>query len=545
MRREGLEFDKKSLKKVTGKTADFKDLAKDCVAFANAKGGELHIGIEDNEELPPRDQKIQEEINARITTRIRELTINVAVSSTIEKANNGSEFIVLRVLPSASSVACTTTGIYYIRDNDKSRAVLPDELQRLMGDKNAYCWETKVSQKVSWNACDSQKISQFIEDINGSDRVSKFVKDKTPYELLTYYDMVDSQGFLTNLGILWIGTREQRSRLLYSPNIQYIKYDSTDSKINKIVWDDYSLNPKELLEAVWSSIPDWKEINEVSVGLWRKNVPAYDEKVVREALCNALVHRPYTTRGDIFIDIYPDRMEVVNPGQFPIGVTTSNILQTSIQRNVHLAKIFCDLHLMEKEGSGYDLMYETLLSAGKDIPIPYEENDRIRVVIKREIINKDASRLCDYVKSMYKVSQKGLIALGLILQSKTITAIELSNKLQLHNDDRLRSYTEALLEIGIIAKRGKGKGTKYFVSPQLIAASNSNIPTTLKTIEPYCLKALIKEDLKFHPDSGISSIRERLSGADIKELQKTTIEMAKNGEIVAIGGRKYRKYRLP
>ena len=50
----------------------------------------------------------------------------------------------------------------------------------------------------------------------------------------------------------------------------------------------------------------------MSDGLWRKEIPAYDEKVVREVLCNAIAHRPYTTRGDVFINIHPDYMEVVN-----------------------------------------------------------------------------------------------------------------------------------------------------------------------------------------------------------------------------------------
>jgi ATP-dependent DNA helicase RecG len=45
---EGQLVDKKSIRSVTGKTADFPELAKDCVAFANAQGGQLHIGIEDN-----------------------------------------------------------------------------------------------------------------------------------------------------------------------------------------------------------------------------------------------------------------------------------------------------------------------------------------------------------------------------------------------------------------------------------------------------------------------------------------------------------------
>ena len=46
--KEGSLFDRKSLKTIIGKRADFNELAKDCVAFANAKGGHIHIGIEDD-----------------------------------------------------------------------------------------------------------------------------------------------------------------------------------------------------------------------------------------------------------------------------------------------------------------------------------------------------------------------------------------------------------------------------------------------------------------------------------------------------------------
>jgi len=176
-------------------------------------------------------------------------------------------------------------------------------------------------------------------------------------------------------------------------------------------------------------------------------------------------------------------------------------------------------------------MYETLLSAGKAITLPYEENDRVKVVIRIKIINKEASRLYDYVKNTYRISQKGLITFGLILQSKTITATELANKFQLPSDERLRNYTGTLLEIGAIATRGKGKGTKYYICLRLIDVAHSNIPTTLETIEPYRLKALIKEDLKYHPDSSISAIRERLPDTDLKELQNATLSMAKTDEL--------------
>ena len=97
---------------------------------------------------------------------------------------------------------------------------------------------------------------------------------------------------MTNLGVLWLGTQPQRARLLYSPTVQFIRYDDSGNKVFKQVWDDYTLNPDELLESIWNSIPDWKESNEVSDGLWRKVIPAYDEKVVREVLCNSIAHRP-------------------------------------------------------------------------------------------------------------------------------------------------------------------------------------------------------------------------------------------------------------
>jgi ATP-dependent DNA helicase RecG len=50
---EGQLLDQKSLRAVTGKTADWNEIAKDCIAFANATGGRLLLGIEDGQERRP------------------------------------------------------------------------------------------------------------------------------------------------------------------------------------------------------------------------------------------------------------------------------------------------------------------------------------------------------------------------------------------------------------------------------------------------------------------------------------------------------------
>lgn len=205
---EGTTYDKKSLKKVIGKTSDFPELSRDCVAFANAKGGFLHIGIEDGEELPPANQKIEDGLAEKIVKRINELTINVALQAEIVKAENGGQYVNLKVFPSKVAVASTTKGQFFYRDGDSSRPLLPDELIRLMNDKPAYSWETKVSLSVPWQNADNLKIQNFVQDIRKSDRVSAFVKEKNEEELLSYYQMIDDNGKLTNLGVLWVGKPE-------------------------------------------------------------------------------------------------------------------------------------------------------------------------------------------------------------------------------------------------------------------------------------------------------------------------------------------------
>ena len=546
--KENQTYDKKSLRAVIGKLAGIDEIVKDCVAFANREGGHLAIGIEDDEELPPVTQRITEELKEKVVKRINELTINVAILPQIITSENGGEYLDLEVLRSSVSIASTTKGGYFIRDNDSSKPIAPDDLLRAITDKPSYSWETKVSLKYRAEQCDKEKFQSLLKKIRASDRVSSFVKEMADEEILEYYSLVGEDGYMTNLGVLWLGTQPQRARLLYSPTVQYIRYDAGGNKVFKQVWDDYTMNPDELLEDIWKSVPDWRESNEISDGLWRKEIPAYDEKVVREVLCNSIAHRPYTTRGDVFINIYPDRMVVVNPGRLPLGVTPNNILRTTVKRNKELSRLFYALHIMEGEGSGYDLMYETQLSLGKSLPVVKEGEDSVSVTVARKIVSKEASRIYDYLQNAYPEiieRQKAMIAFGIILQEEIISSEALSKKLQLPESDRLRSYVDLLCSKNIVQTRGRGKGTKYFVNPEIITNSKANIQTTLKTIEPYRLKELIRQDLKYHPKSLVSEMSVRLPDIPFSELQKKVRKMALDAELVYEGGRKYRRYSLP
>lgn len=138
-----------------------------------------------------------------------------------------------------------------------------------------------------------------------------------------------------------------------------------------------------------------------------------------------------------------------------------------------------------------------------------------------------------------------MIAFGLILQEEIISSELLAKKLQLPESDRVRVYVDILCKKGVVLTRGHGKGTKYYVNPSIISNSKANIRTTLKTIEPYRLRALILQDLKYHPGSLVSDMGKRLPDVPFKDLQKSVRQMASEGALAFEGGRKYRRYSLP
>lgn len=77
----------------------------------------------------------------------------------------------------------------------------------------------------------------------------------------------------------------------------------------------------------------------------------------------------------------------------PLGVTPANILHASRRRNDGLARIFHDLGLMEREGSGFDTMYDRLLTTGRPAPTASEGVDSVHVTVARRVVHPGVVRL--------------------------------------------------------------------------------------------------------------------------------------------------------
>jgi ATP-dependent DNA helicase RecG len=535
----------KSLKKAIGKQADLKSLAETCVAFANAQGGELIIGIENKNTTPPIDQEIDIQDINDVVKRLRSLTDGVGmVNPELIKHENGGEFIRIIILPSTRSIATTSSGKVLIRISDNSYSVGSEELTDLAAEKSAFQWEIITTQKIHFNQIDKQNLDSFLSDISKSEKVSDFIKSKEPSEILTFYQMLNSELYLTNLGILWLGTPAQRARLCYPLTVQYIVYNDREEKIRKKEWHYHLHNPKELLLEIEKEAVELTYTSEMPDGLFRKTIRQYPKEVVRELLINAIAHKKYTISGDIFIEVFPDRMTITNPGNFPIGITKNNILHERHRRNPHLIKTLSDLKLMEGEGSGYDLVYEMLMRDAKPLPEIHNEFTKVAVSIFSNSIDLEQISILDYIDKHFQLTQKEYITLGIIASEKRILSTQLALKLQLTLEDKMKAWLGRLLEIGVIVATGVKKGTEYMLNPQLFSKAKLDLKPNLITIDLYKLEALLTEDLKYNGKSKMKEIQNRLKEIPQQRIQKTVYQLVEKMIFAVDGAKRNRQYSI-
>ena len=102
----------------------------------------------------------------------------------------------------------------------------------------------------------------------------------------------------------------------------------------------------------------------------------YPERVVKEAIVNAVIHRDYRLNRDIFIRIFDDRIEVESPGVFPGNITPANIGRAgSKARNPLIAQNLREFPVAPNidAGEGVKMMFAEM-SAAQLYPPQYSQN---------------------------------------------------------------------------------------------------------------------------------------------------------------------------
>lgn len=97
-----------------------------------------------------------------------------------------------------------------------------------------------------------------------------------------------------------------------------------------------------------------------------------------------------------------------------------------------------------------------------------EDVDPVRVIVQRRILHAGVIRLLAEADRGHDLTQRERIALGMLAQTEGLSSEQPSKALDLRDDEALRSWVSRLVEIGLVERSGRTRGTSYFVVPSLL-----------------------------------------------------------------------------
>lgn len=200
----------------------------------------------------------------------------------------------------------------------------------------------------------------------------------------------------------------------------------------------------------------------------RRDYLIIPEVAIREALANCIAHRDYSTHtARIQIDIYADRIEIINPG---ISLVPIDQLEKapSATRNPLLMTYLKELGITEQKARGIRTIKISLKKAGLQEPSFENVNDSFRVTLYSSafISNTDKSWLQQF--SRYKLNERQLNALAHARNKPTgISNSEyrdINSMQNVRDDKKANKDLRRLVELELLRPVGEHKKRRYYIS---------------------------------------------------------------------------------
>ncbi len=126
------------------------------------------------------------------------------------------------------------------------------------------------------------------------------------------------------------------------------------------------------------------------IGMNRRDIYELPFEALREAVANAIIHRDYGMRGtSLMVEVYDDRVDIVNPGGLPKGLDKKDFGKISVRRNVRIADIFFRMDKVELAGTGIRRMRDAMAAAGLRPP-KIRQTTFFTITFKRPMLQDSA-----------------------------------------------------------------------------------------------------------------------------------------------------------
>ena len=223
---------------------------------------------------------------------------------------------------------------------------------------------------------------------------------------------------------------------------------------------------------------------------YRLNLPDYSDRAIFEGLVNHLIHRDYTMMGgEVHIDIYDDRVELLSPGAMLDGtqIQDRDIYKVpSMRRNPVIADMFTQLDYMEKRGSGLRKMRELTeklpnFLQGKEpqyqteatsfyttfYNLNWSENGRIPVVEVAYRVNSTPKKYPVKRNTNKSVGRTAQRIIDMVISNPMITREKMADELGISLDG-VKKQIKNLRDRGILTHEGSDKAGywRIIVNPQ-------------------------------------------------------------------------------
>jgi len=477
---ENLEFKEAKTK------YDFEKFVKYCAALANEGGGKIVFGITDKR---PRTVVSSQAFKQPERTRaglIERLHLNIDFSIVNHPAGR---VLIFHIPTHPIGNPVKYKGIYWQRQGDSLIEMNEDRLRSIFAEAG-HDFSTDICVTATMDDLDTAAIEDFRQRwINKSG--NQGLTNLTQKQLLEDVEaLVEDR--LTYAALILFGTRKALGRHLAQSEIIF-EYRSSDASGPAQQRKEFRQGFFSFYDELWKLINLRNDIQHFQSGLFVLDIPTFSERVVREAVLNAVSHRDYQLGGSVFIRQYPRRLVIESPGGFPVGINEQNILDRQSPRNRRIADIFAKCGLVERSGQGMNLMYELCIQESKLTP-DFTNSDQYQIVLNLDGEVQDPR----FLQFLEKVGRE-MLKLFSTTDFLLLDHIHRERKIPEH----LRKRLQSLVEMGVVERFGRGRGVKYVLSRRYYKmAGEKGTYTRKKELDRDTNKTLLLKHVKENRENG-------------------------------------------
>ncbi|MFH1505886.1 MAG: ATP-binding protein, partial [archaeon] len=344
------------IKQGEGYALEFKEqisdnISKDICAFANANGGKILLGVDDDGRI--KDLRDDNKKRSKIQDYARNICPALVVN--VEKIGD----ILVVAVPEGKDKPYSVNGRFFMRQGANSQQLDRDEIRDLFRQERKLLFDERPNHKFD---LDKDLNNSRFDDFLGKARISPVLGKRDVLENMQLLE----EGYLRNAGVLLFC--KDVKRFFLNGTINCFLYQGKDKyKIldNKEFCRDIYSNYEDAMNFLKSKL----NTEFIIKGGPREEKLELPENALREALLNSLVHRDYFVNSSIHVNVYRDRVEIVNAGGLIGDVKVEDLYGKSISRNPLLFGLLQRMELVEKAGSGLLRIRDEMNKYGLDGPL--------------------------------------------------------------------------------------------------------------------------------------------------------------------------------